>query len=235
MTAVAAASPLARIADTLRSLGTLNGLLYLASRALEGASGGRARIVKYLLVAQPVAVGAALRPDANTRIRDCAAGDPLEADFPRPPRVIAARHAAGAQCLVATVKERFAGFLWLQRNRYEEDEVRCSYVLADPASCVWDFDVYVEPAFRNGRTMARLWQAANERLLAEGVRWSCSRISTFNAASLAAHRRLGAQPIGNALFVVIGPLQLALLSGAPFVHLSLTPSQRPRLALRPPA
>ena len=94
MTAAVAASPLARIADTLRSLGTLNGLLYLASRALETASGGRARIVKYLLVAQPIAVDARLRPDANTRIQDCADGDPIAAAFPRPPRVIAARHAA---------------------------------------------------------------------------------------------------------------------------------------------
>lgn len=223
------------IADAVSSLGWLDGPLYLVAQALERSTGGRVRLVRYHVVAQPIALPTApLRPDANTVIRAALPGDPLADTFPRPPAVIAGRFASGAGCLVAEVKQRFAGFLWWRRGRYEEDEVRCTFVLDQPASSAWDFDVYVDPAYRHGRTMARLWQAANERLADEGVRWTCSRISAFNAASLASHARLGARRLQRASFLVVGPWQLAVFSGRPFLHLSFGPSQVPRLPVVTP-
>jgi hypothetical protein len=181
-------------------------LSYVAGRLLQRVSSGRAAIVPYLIVAQPIGLATAtpLRPDANTVVRRITPDDPVTADFPRPADVVAARFAAGAECHVAWVRGRFAGHIWIARGHYDEDEVRGRFVLADPATCVWDFDVYVEPALRLGRTMARLWRAVDDTLAAEGVRWSLSRINRFNAASVRSHARLGIVPLGTLTVVCLG-------------------------------
>lgn len=224
------------VRTAIRQLGLVDGLLYLTGRALQRASGGRANLVKYRLVAQriggPAAV--AMRPDPVTQMLPVRAGDPLEVAFPRPPEVLARRWAAGARCTVALVRDEFAGFIWIQRGAYDEDEVRCRYVLDDPRACVWDYDVYVEPKYRLGRTMARLWSHVDAGLAAEGVRWSCSRISAFNAASLASHARLGLAPLGSALFLVLGPLQLAWLPGRWWPAASLSEAGAPVLRVPSP-
>lgn len=223
------------LSSTFGALGAHNGTLYLAGRALERLTGGFVRLHRYYLVAQPVPASEArpLRPDAATEIRRVTASDPLAARFPRPPEVIARRFGDGAQCTVALVRGEFAGFIWIQRERYDEDEVRCVYELAEPRSSAWDFDVYVEPRFRAGRTMARLWLHVNDELRREGVRWSFSRISAFNAGSLASHARLGIRVCGSLLFVSIGRCQLMVGGRRPWLHVGWRGA--PRVQLRPPA
>ncbi len=218
-----------------RTLGTANALLYLTSRLLETVSRGQLRLIRYLIVAQPVAPGPlpGCRPSADARVEHVLPGSPLCAAFPRPPEVIARRFANGDTCLAATVKGRFAGFLWYARGHYEEDEVRCNYRLADPAAAVWDYDVYVEPEFRLGRTLGRLWSAAHERLRADGIRWSFSRISAFNPDSLNAHLRLGARRIGALSFLCIGRMQIALGLPGRRVHLSFAARSRPEYFVSP--
>jgi hypothetical protein len=226
---------LERLRRTVRELGPGNAVLYAIDRLMRAVSGGRARVHRYRLVAQPIdAAVAPLRPDTKTCIELAGPDHALRAAFPRPAGIIEQRYADGAQCLVASSGDRFAGYLWWRREHYDEDEVRCRFVLADPASSVWDFDVYVEPRYRLGRTMARLWDAAARRWHADGVRWSFSRISAFNPASLASHARLGLRPVGSAVFVVIGPCQLSLFSAPPSVHVGLGPRARPTLTLHPP-
>ncbi len=218
----------------VRELGACNAALYALDRLLAAASGGRAHVYKYHLVAQPVRADgvAALRTDAKLRIEEAGPNHPLRAHFPRPQHIIEQRFAQGARCLVANSSGSFAGYLWWQTGQYDEDEVRCLFVLADPKASVWDFDVYVEPRYRLGRTMARLWDEATRRLYAEGMRWSFSRISGFNAASIASHARLGLRPVCSAVFVVIGRWQLSLFSRRPFVHIGLR--DRPVLNLSVP-
>ena len=230
------AGALGKLRALWRELGPLDASLYLLDRAFARASGDRMRLFKYAIVAQPVGRASAQvpRPDARTRIERLPAGHRLAAHFPRPPAVIERRWRDGASCLGATVSGEFAGFIWWQRGRYEEDEVRCSYVLGDPARCVWDYDVYVEPRFRLGRTLARLWAAVDGELAADGVAWSFSRISAFNRASRAAHARLGAVERCRVLFVRIGPVQLSLLPVAPWLHLSASDRRRPALWLAAP-
>lgn len=207
----------------LRELGLRITLLYGLHRLLQAVSGGRCRVVPYRFYAQPIGrVDAVpLRPDASTWIGELNAGHPLVPALPRPPGVIAARFAAGGTCHAATVKGRFAGTIWTARDQFDEDEVRCRYRLAAPALSAWDYDVYVDPAFRLGRTMARLWHHVDAWLAADGVRWSFSRISMFNPASTSSHARLGAQPVGWAVFVCLGPLQLAVASTRPRLHLGI--------------
>jgi hypothetical protein len=228
--------PLKRVTASVASLGWINGLLYLAGRALQRISGGRASLIRYILVAQPVPPNGAspCRPSASSPIRMVAPDDPLVSQFPRPSKVIERRFRVGAQCFAAQAADRFTGFLWLARGAYDEDEVRCRYELARPELAAWDFDVYVEPDFRLGRTFARLWGAANSHLAAQGVRWSFSRISAFNPGSLASHARLGIRPLYSATFVRLGRAQIAFIGAAPYLHVSMSPASRPVLRLAPP-
>lgn len=210
-------------------------LLYLLHRALQAASGGRAAVVPYLLVAQPVgnAALAEVRPDPATVVQRIGPGHPLLLQGPRPAPVIAQRFADGAACYAATVKGEFAGMIWIARERYLEDEVRCTYEIADTATGVWDFDVYVVPRLRLGRTMGRLWRGVDEQLAAEGIQWTFSRINRFNAASVKSHQRLGATALGRVTFLVLGPLQVSW-GEAHGVRISLGPQRPPILRLTPP-
>ena len=220
---------------TARQLGVADALLYYLSQAMRRLSGQRARIVRYHIVAQPVRAVAVARPAAGSAaVRQLLAGDPALAALPRAPAVLEARFANGDVCLAIFAKGTLAGFLWLAFGGYEEDEVRCRYQLPDP-HLGWDYDVHIEPAYRMSRSLARLWDAANERLAARGVRWSLSRISAFNPASLAAHARLGARPMQSITFVCLGPLELAVASGGRVLTMSITPATRPVLRLQAPS
>ncbi len=212
-------------------------LLYVLHRMLQRASGGRAAVVPYLLMAQPVgsAALASMKPAAGFVMQRVGPGHALLPAFPRPGEVVAQRFADGAECFAATVNGQFAGHIWIARGRYVEDQVRCVYEISEPASGVWDFDVYVEPRFRIGRTMGRMWKAVDETLAAEGVEWSFSRINRFNNASLKSHQRLGALTVGRVTFGIIGRLQLGVGTAPGFMHISLPSNTVPKLRLRPPA
>jgi hypothetical protein len=231
-----AASLLARGQALFREHGRLGGWLYLLHRALQALSGGRAGVVAYVLVGQPIGSGAlaGVKPHPDTVVRPVLPGDPVIAAFPRPPEVIAARFAQGADCHVAEHKGRFAGHIWLAHGRYTEDEVRCEYHWADQPPCVWDYDVYVEPEYRLGRAMGRLWRGVDDALSARGVAWTLSRISRFNAASLNAHARLGARRCGWITVLVLGRWQLALMPHKPWVHGSGPGGRGPLLRVRSP-
>jgi len=192
--------------------------------------------VPYGFYAQPIGRGAlaSLRDDPKTQIHSCAVDDPLVRSFPRAIEVIQARFEAGAECYAARIGDRFAGHIWIARTHYDEDEVRCRYKLRDPATAVWDFDVYVDPGLRLGRTMARLWKSTDQALSENGIRWSMSRISMFNPQSSSSHARLGAVYLGRAVFLIIGPVQLTVSSLAPFLHLGLTEASTPEIWLNPP-
>lgn len=226
----------ARLRGSIREVGLVAALVIAVDRLLRLASRGHARLVVYALTAQPIGSSTErpLRSSAGTVVKAVAPSDGLVDVFPRPKAVLQQRYASGAECLAATVKGEFAGMLWIARDQYAEDEVRCLYSLSAPTRCVWDFDVYVTPAYRGTRVLARLWQAADQRLSTEGIRWSFSRIALNNAASLAAHQRLGARRVGTACFWVLGPVQISIFSKLPFLHVGLTNGQRPTLHLVEP-
>lgn len=229
--------PLQRITRNFAELGWTNAILYLATRSLEALSRGRARIIRYYFVAQPIPPAGSstlVRESARNPVTPVQPDDPMVATFPRPPEVIANRFGNGDLCLAARAGDRFAGYLWLARGAYDEDEVRCRYELAVPQESAWDYDVYVEPDFRIGRTFMRLWDAANRHLAADGVRWSFSRISAFNPVSMQTHGRLGIRKLASATFICLGPLQLAVTDTRPFLHFSWSTRCRPVLQLHPP-
>ena len=225
------------IKESVASLGFGNGLLVAIARALDQATGGRCRLFKYYFVAQPVPAqpAATNSRSSQTRIFMASPGEGIIKRLPRPPEIIARRFADGSVCFVAARAETLVGFLWIKREAYREDEVRCHYVLQPAATLAWDFDAYVDPQFRMTRAFAQLWEAANAFLREQGCQWSISRISAFNAASLAAHKRLGTVHLHTAIFLVVGRVQLAAFSCYPYVHLGLRSDSFPQLVLGPPA
>jgi hypothetical protein len=210
-------------------------VMYGLHRVMQRCSSGRAAIVPYALMAQPVGnpALAELRPDTGTVVRRIAPADPVVSSFPRPRVVNEHRFATGSQCYVAWVKGRFAGHIWVARGRYAEDEVRCDFELAEQAACAWDYDVYVEPEFRLGRTLGRLWKEVDDSLSAQGLQWTFSRINRFNASSMRSHQRLGAREVGRICFLTLGTVQVRLGGGA-FITISLANGRRPTCRLAPP-
>lgn len=216
-------------ATSLVQLGGLNGCLYCISRVLQRLSAERWDLYKYQFVAQTV--GAA--PLCGKRGRDIhvyryAHRDELPCGYPRPASVLRQRDAQGAVSLAAFRGDCLVGFLWILLDGYQEDEVRARYVLASPHSS-WDFDVWIDPDERLGLTFARLWDEANLLLRARAVRWTCSRISAFNSASLRAHAHIGTVHLGSATFLRCGRWQWMCATLAPYLHLSWRPGAFPRL------
>jgi hypothetical protein len=200
-------------------------------------TGQRAKVRRYYLVAQPLDAKLPLprRLGATLQTRLVSAGEPAAAAFPRPAAVIAERYAQSSTCIAAYHDTLFIGFIWLCTGVYEEDDVRCRYVLQQDDATAWDYDLYISPEFRNGIAFVKLWAAAIEQLRSRGRDWSLSRISAFSPDSRAAHRRMGAVDIGTAYFVDVLGVQLTLASVAPYVHLALPGGRGPALQLRAPA
>lgn len=215
-----------KIKRGIAELGWINFIFYSADRLLVALSGGRCRIFHYLLVAQPVADEPLLPPHrgANIAVREIHPGDPIIPNTPRTQEMIQDRFQQGSRCFVATRNGEFTGYIWLSYDSHHEDEVRARYRLPGNGKTVWDFDVYVVPAQRLGFTFLRLWDAVYEQLRSQQVQWLISRIGASNLASLSAHKRLGATPIGKATFIVLGPAQIMFSSCPPYAHFSLAQS-----------
>jgi hypothetical protein len=222
--------------DLIRRIGAVNAALFVVARVLERLTRGRARIFKYYFMAQPVP----RQPNASARaagivVEEMREGDPRLALFDRPTAELARRFAASSRCFAAWQGATLTGFLWFSERGYDEDEVRCTFRV-DPADrSVWDLDVHVMPRFRLGRTFALLWDSAFTAMRARGVRWTISRVSAFNAESIRAHQRLGAQRTGWAVFFLFGSFQFTLTSLRQLKCGSLEQGAYPVILVRAPA
>lgn len=201
------------VIEAFRRLGPVDGSLMIVSRALAAVTGGRVRLLKYWFMAQPVpdAPARAARPGGIT-VEELFAGDPRLAVLDRPAAELARRYTQASRCFAAWQGDELAGFLWFTERRYDEDEVACTFRLHPGDAAVWDYDVHIVPRFRLGRTFARLWEHAFGAMRERRARWTLSRVSAFNAESLRAHERLGAQRTGWAVFLTIGSVHCALTS-----------------------
>jgi hypothetical protein len=213
----------------------VRGLLAL-HRLLYRLSAGRVGLYVYVLCAQPLQRAGAAAPQGATRIVEVRRhDDALLANFPRAPDVLAQRFAAGSVCYAALVRDRFAGCIWVAEDHFDEDEVRCRYQLHPPGLCVWDYDVYVEPALRLTRVLSRMWAHVSADLFERGKRWSISRISLYSRRSIQSHEKLGAQKVGLVGFLVLGRRQLSWQTGSRRVHLSRGTDDRPLVRVAAPS
>ena len=148
-------------------------------------------------------------------------GEVAEEQFGRPAGVINARFAERCVCIGAkTAGGELAGFLWLSFEPVRELLVRCVFVPEPYGVSSWDFDVFVAPRYRLGRTFSRLWDEAFDYLRRRGVRTTISWIEWGNAPSKRAHARMGAVPVGWAVFLRAFGSQIAVSSGFPYLHVS---------------
>lgn len=238
MTAVPDA--LSRLRRPIPDMPLMDALLYRLSRIAQRLSARRIRVVKYRLTAQPVAP-APLLPARNAgavsveRIdADHCLYASLLAQSPRPPAVIRERFAHGAICFAAFKADALLGFLWLQHDAYDEDEVRCLFLPQPPAQAAWDFDVWVHPAHRASRVFLRLWDAAFAYLRSSGVQWTMSRVNAYNPESLQSHQRLGAMMVGTATFLCVGERQWLRVQGSASLRRQPDRAGRPVLCISAP-
>lgn len=222
-----------RLRKLVQNLGYFNSILYLINRLATKVKIKHC-FIKYYFVAQPLGMQAFLPKGRgkNLEVIELPSGFQPH-PCPRPEAVIADRYRQGAVCLAAYKDYEFAGCFWYLKQQYQEDEVRCLYKLAS-GNVVWDFDVYVEPKFRLSPVFLKLWDEASVKLTTEGVGWSFSRISAFNALSLSSQKRMGALVIGWAVFMRLGLMQLTVASLFPYIHISLSENKFPIFTLQLP-
>lgn len=221
--------------DLRDELGRAVAGLYLLD--LAGLRFGSAlRVYHYKLLAQPVR-GPILPSRWARRYKvsaiDAQAADPAQLGVGS--KVLEHRFAQNATCLAAFDGLEVVGCLWLCPNGYVEDEVRAVYLPIPSGTAAWDFGLDVDPRYRGGLVFAALWDAGNAWLARHGFAWSLSRVSGFNARSLAAHKRLGAREIGGATFLRFGRWQLCVSSLGPRFHVSAGDTQMPVIRIPVPA
>jgi hypothetical protein len=122
------------------------------------------------------------------------------------------------------------GYIWFRFGSYDEDEVRCRYVIAPENQSAFDFDLYILPEFRLGRAFVATWQNAITLLRGRGIRYSFSRVNRFNVASIKAHSHLRWKRAAGAVFLRLWRLEMMLASTAPYCAVSVR--GRPELLLR---
>ena len=227
---------LRRITGPFREFGFLPGLLYAIDRVLSSLT-PKLRLYVYEFMVQPITAESLLPRTFKKQlvIREIKSGDPEIAMMPVRPEVMAARLETNATCLGAFKNETFVGYMWFCNPSYDEDEVRCTYVVHPAPEAVFDFDFYLFPEHRFGLGFVALWNGANEFLTQRGIRYTFSRLTRFNLASRRAHKHLGWKLVGRALFLQLWQVELMLASVFPYIHVSPTKTGRVQLILRPDA
>lgn len=208
----------------IRAMGAAGWLVYATNRALRLLSWGQVGLSVLRFYAQPVPEKELLHKPANDSIRvDLIDRDTVpEPAFDRPLGAVPRRFDDGSVCIAALKGDELAGFMWLQPGVLRERIVRCRFHALPSDRVEWDYDFYIHPRYRFGRLFARLWDAAFFHLRGRGIVATVSWVHLHNRASSSAHARLGAVPIGWAMFLVI------------FGHQWMISSMRPKFAYSGP-
>lgn len=205
---------LAKIKQTKKELGSKDTAFHALERLLNIISFKHIALHKYYITQQPVrsAKTVPANKGLDIHVQEIDAQHPSLLTMERPASVLETRFAHNGHCFAAFKDGVFSGNLWLNFDRYQEDEVRCTYILKPVGEAAWDYDVYVQPKYRFSYVFAKLWDHANEVMTNMGVKNVYSRINYYNISSLQAHKRLGSRIIGSVYFINIGAWQLSVSS-----------------------
>lgn len=227
---------LKRISGPFREFGWAVGTLYILHRALRSIS-SQLGLYVYEFMVQPIDGRPLLPPNLSRSLsfEEIGPGHPDIAQMPARDDIKARRFEQGARCLGAYRKGQLIGYLWYVTGRYEEDEVRCDYILVDEAASVFDFDLYVLPQHRLGLGFQGVWHGASEDFALRGVRYTFSRLTRFNVASRRAHAHLGWKRVGIGIFLQLWSLEFMASTVPPYVGATFGAGQRIALKLRPDA
>lgn len=223
-----------RMLGPFKEFGFAAGALYALDRVLRRISPQLGLFV-YELMVQPITGKPMLTANLakNLTFVEIGRGHPDVELMPARDDIKQSRFDQGAVCLGVYRKDKLIGYVWFCFRSYEEDEVRCTYELADPAQSVFDFDLYVLPEHRMGIGFMAIWHGANTYLHTRGVRYTFSRLTRFNLASRRSHTHLGWKCAANAVFLRVGRVESMLASVFPYIAVTWSPSQRTRLRLAP--
>lgn len=154
-------------------------------------------------------------------------------DLGAPPEAVAYRLSMGCAVLAAfNRKQELVGVFWLTASPFREDEIDLWYDTQGQGA--WDLGLYVSPEHRATRAFAALWAGAGEWLDTQGLGWSFSRITDYNAASLSAHARLQGWRLGTAWAFSMGKWQLTGSSLLRRPHWHRVGGDAPVIRLTPP-
>jgi hypothetical protein len=225
---------LKKLLNPFKEFGFFAGPIYGLDRVFQRLS-PHLRLYFYEMLAQPISEEPLLpsRLSGALEMREIRLGDPEIARMPARPDIKQSRFRQNAVCLGAFQKNRLIGYIWLCFHQYEEDEVRCTFVLPQGTPAVFDFDLYIFPEYRMGLGFVGLWNGANQWLVGRGIQVSFSRLTRFNLASRQAHLRLGAQCVGRVFVLQLWSVELMVATLSPYLHISFRKQDRMRLKLRP--
>lgn len=226
--------PFDRFTSPFREFGLMAGSLYVLDRLLRRIS-RHAGMYVYELMVQPISDEPLLSPSLTRDLvfREIRPGD-VELDImPARPEIKESRFRQNAVCLGAFRKGSLIGYIWFCYDRYQEDEVRCTYVLPANNRSVFDFDLYVLPEHRFGIAFVAIWHGATQYLRERGIQFTFSRLTRFNTASRRSHAHLGWKRVGMAVFLKFGTAEFMMSTVSPHMSISLSERRRPRLGLRP--
>lgn len=223
-----------RLISPFKHFGFFAGLLYGLDRILVRVSPAH-RLYFYEVMVQPISDKPLLpsRLTEQLRIREIRPGDPELELMPARPEIRDTRFSQNAICVGVFTDAAFIGYIWFCFRAYEEDEVRCTFVLTPEDEAVFDFDLFVFPEHRMGLAFAGIWNEASKYLRSRGIRYTFSRLTRFNTASRRAHRHLGWKPVGRTVFLRAWGMEVMVATLAPYFHVSLSGADRVRLKLRP--
>ncbi|MDT8363036.1 MAG: hypothetical protein RQ714_00100 [Nitrosomonas sp.] len=226
---------LQKIKQNMGELGALNTLLYLFNKLLYRISFRKIILHKYYITQQPVSSQklVPINKALDIEIKQIDTNDMLLEQMDRPLSTLQARFNDGGNCFVALKRGRFAGNLWLNFDKYQEDEVRCTYTLQPTGRAAWDYDVFVVPEFRFSYVFAKLWEHANAVMSSRGVVYVYSRINFYNISSLRAHKKLGSKIIGSLVFITIGNFQISVSNRfKPYLTISVDQDTFPTIFIK---
>jgi hypothetical protein len=210
-----AGSTAKRVLVAAREKGASDTATEAVSRALRLATFRCCDLRRFYVVSQPLQqlLSARRTRSSALNIRRILGNDPEVQSLPRPASEIAERFQSGAECFAAIREERVAAFIWVKRGSHVEREVGVEFLPEPTDQAVWDFDLFVEPAFRTGTALSRLWDAVASYLIDQGYVWTVSVIMAENDQSLRSQRRSGSRVVAAGLTLRLGRKRFTRLDG----------------------
>lgn len=234
-----------KVRELVRECGFADATLISIFRIVRVVSCGTVLIRKYYLFTQswdfipvlPTRRGNSIRLRLITG-NDLANGNESALlRFPRPKQELRARLSEGAECIIAELGEKVAGFLWFSASSFVDQETGIQFEIRPEGASAWDFDVFVAPEFRGTPVFYRLWSRLASELSGRGVAASTSLVWASNYESIYAHMRLGARALASGVHVRIAARGLMInfvLKGLPRARLYRKSQQAPRVAVQMP-
>jgi GNAT superfamily N-acetyltransferase len=113
-----------------------------------------------------------------------------------------ARFADGDHCVAAIVDGRIVGYEWFCENATHR-ETAWGYEIVIPRGCVYAYDAYIDPAYRNCGIWLRFKAYLGEWMADRGKRSVLTFVEEGNTASYRTHVRFGFIPSTTVLAVTL--------------------------------